>query len=155
MKDLLSELKDACRGAPPRSDVETIRRGQSTWFRGRPTHAPEGAIALLLSDEARVIINEADIRDVNRHGDDYNVAVSADANFLFRVEKVLKAAVGHDCKGGGKGPLKMEESEGGAGPVTDIVIGPIEVCDYICFDWVVGGIKFPVCVSVNCHIEKS
>jgi len=131
VKDLLSELKDACRGEAPRSDVETIKSGQSTWFRGRPAHAPEGAIALSLSDEARVIINEADIRDVNKHGDDYNVAVSADANFLFRIEKVLKATVGHGCKGGGKGPLKMEESEAGAGPITDIEIGPVEVCDLL------------------------
>ncbi len=155
MKDLLSELKDACKGEPPRSDVETIRSGQSTWFRGRPVHAPDGAIALSLSDEARVIINEADVREVSRHGDDYNVAVSADANFLFRVEKVVKATVGHCCKGGSKGPVKMKQSDGGAGPITDIDIGPVEVCDLICFDWVVGGISFPVCVTVNCRVEKS
>lgn len=154
MKDLLSALKDACRGEPLRSDIETIKSGQSTWFRGRPTHAPDGTIALALSDEARVIINEADVRDVNKHGDDYNVAVSAYANFLFRVEKVLKATVERG-KGGGRPPLKMEESEAGAGPITDIEIGPVEVCELICFDWVVGGIKFPVCVPVNCRIEKS
>ena len=131
MEELLSELKDACRSEPSPSAAETIGRGESTWFSGRPAHAPAGTIALALSDDARVIINEGDVRAVEKQGEHYSVAVSADTYVLLRIDKLLKAT----------------PQQGG----DTIVIGPVTVCDIVCGDVVIGGIRFWVCVPVNCR----
>jgi hypothetical protein len=149
VNELLSELKNACQSEPSPSDTEAIRRGESTWFRGRPAHAPEGTIALALSDEARVIINDGDVRAVEKQGEHYSVEVSADAHFLPRIDKVLKATVERGCDRGESPSPTMQQRDGGGPP---IVIGTIEVCDLVCGDVVLGGIRFPFCVPVNCKI---
>ena len=42
-------------------------------------------------------------------------------------------------------------------PISDIVIGPVEVCDLLCADVVVDNGKqsvvYHICIPVNCHIE--
>jgi hypothetical protein len=147
VKEFLSELKDACHSEPSPSDVETIRRGESTWFRGRPAHAPEGTIALALSDDARVIINDGDVRAVEKQGEHYSVEVSADTHVLLRIDKLLKATVERGCVRGESPSPTMQKRDGG-GPDIELVV--VEVCDLVCGDVVLGGIRTPVCVPVNC-----
>lgn len=150
MKNLLSELKDACKGEPSPSDIDTITRGQSTWFRGRPAHAAKGTIALALSDDARVVINDGDVRAVEKHGEHYSVEVSADAHVLLRIDKVLKATVQPSCNcGGNRSPILQQRGSGQQGGTT-IDIGDVEVCDLVCGDIVLAGIRIHVCVPVNC-----
>lgn len=150
MKDLLSELKNACKGKQSLSDVDTIRRGQSTWFRGRPAHAPEGTIALALSDDARVIINDDDVREVKKDGEHYNVEVSADAHVLLRIDKILKATVHHGCHVGDNRVPVQEKHDTGQERRPTVEIYDIVVCDVVCGDIVLDGVKIHVCVPVNC-----
>lgn len=149
VNELLSELKDACHSEPSPSDTETIRRGESTWFRGRPAHAPEGTIALALSDDARVIINDGDVRAVEKQGEHYSVEVSADAHVLLRIDKLLKATVERSCDCGESPSPTMQKRDGG-GPTIEI--GQIEVCKHVCGEVVLAGIRIPVCVPVDCKI---
>jgi hypothetical protein len=148
VKKVLSELKDACQGEPPPSDAEAISRGESTWFRGRPAHADKGTIALALSEDARVIINEADVRDVEKQGEHYSVAVSADAHVLLRIDKLLKATVEGGCGCGGSTSTTSQKQSPG-GPTIELEV--IEVCKLVCGDFVLAGVTFHVCVPVDCR----
>ncbi len=148
--ELLSELKKACLAAPTPSPAETIKRGKLTRLRGRPVHAPDGTIALALSDDATVIINENAIESVEKDGEKYAVDISADAYFSLRMEKLFKAT---PCSCGGDGhspPVASQEHP--AGPIIDLEIGPIEVCELVCGDVYINGFKIHVCVPVNCRI---
>jgi hypothetical protein len=154
MSDLLSELKAACRSESERPERERIAEGPATWFHGRPARAPEGTIALAGGD-AVVIVNETDVRAVEKDGDDYRVAVSADAHVLLRIEKLLKATPTSDCGCGdastpGTTTTARDKKDG---PIT-IEIGPITVCKHLC-GWVdlIGHLVY-VCVDVDCHVEK-
>lgn len=155
MKELLSELKNACRDEPSRSDIETIGHGQSTWFKGRPTHAPEGTVALALSEEARIIINDGDVLAVKKRGEYYSVEVSSDANFLLRIDKVMKATTQRDRGCGGIRPpmrqARHDRKDGAAG----IEIDEVEVCDLVCGEIVLAGIRIPVCIPANCKTTKA
>lgn len=151
MKKLLSDLKDACSKQPPPSESATIRRGEMTWFSGRPAPAPEGTVALAINDEAKVIINHDDVAAVEKQGESYSVAVSADAYVLLRVDKLLKATAKGSCDCG-QSPSSNLQQRAPKGPTIDI--GQIEVCDLVCGEIVLAGIKIPVCVPVNCKIVK-
>lgn len=155
MTELLSELKDACHRMSPSSEEAIIGRGESTWFRGLPAQAEKGTIALGLG-AARVIISERDIRGVTKDGDYYNVEVSADANVLVRLDKVVKAAAQHGCRcdpsGAGTHHTHTRPQ------IVDIEIGPITVCDLLCADVVIDNgrqsVKVEICIPVNCRIER-
>lgn len=150
--ELISELKKACQAAPSPALAETIERGKLTRLRGRPAHAPDGTIALALSDDAKIIISEDAIQSVEKDGEKYSVTISADAHFALSIEKLFKATP-CDCGGNGHGtPAAFQQ--GPAGPITDIEIGPIEVCELVCGDVYINGFKIHVCVPVNCRTEK-
>ena len=150
--ELLSELKKACMAAPAPSSAATIGKGKLTRLRGRPVHAAEGTIALALSDDATLIINENAIERVERDEDKFAVDISADAHFALRIEKLFKATP-CNCRGDGHTP-PVASQEHPTGPNIDIEIGPIEVCEIVCGDVYINGFKFHVCVPVNCRIEK-
>src|SRR5262245_435932 len=155
---LLSELKSACQAQPSPSDSERIAHGVSTWFSGRATHAPDGTIALALSEEAKVIIAETNVRAVTKEGDVYRVEVSAESNFLLRLEKVMKATVNDGCGNKKNHPPRSLARDAGSGDDEgDIVleIGPVTVCDLVCGDFVLAGVTFHVCVPVNCRTSHS
>lgn len=73
------------------SENDTITRGRTTWFKGKPAHASDGTIALALNDDVRIIVNEKDVLEVKKVDDRYSVEVSAEATFLVRIEKLLNA----------------------------------------------------------------
>jgi hypothetical protein len=157
MTDALSELKAACQREPSRSESSVISQGRWTWFRGRPAYAPDGTIALALSDDARVIINTGDVQAVKKEGEHFHVAVNADAYVLLRMEKLLKATPSSRCHRDGS-PLTMESEASQhpkSKPIIDIDIGPITICDVVCGDIVLLGQKIHVCVEVNCHTLPS
>ena len=154
MKELLSELKAACQGEPSRSDRESIEQGPSTWFRGKPAHASDGTVALEVGDEAKVIINERDVREVERDGTLYRVAVSADAHVMLRIDKLLKATPRAECGCEGEQTPEASRRQKGKGPIADIEIGDIEVCRLVCGDLILAGVRIPVCVPVDCKIIK-
>ena len=156
MSELLSELKEACRRVPAAVEDELIARGESTWFRGLPAHAEDGTIALGLGRDARVVISEGDVRAVEKDGDGYSVEVSSDANVLLRIEKALKATPTPqpDC---GCREHHAIAQRAGDGPITDIEIGPIMVCELLCADIVIDNgrqsVVYHICIPVNCYIE--
>ena len=146
-------MKNACQGEPPPSEVESIKRGETTWFNGRPAHAPEGTIALALSEDARIIINDGDVLAVEKEEGQYRVEVSADAHVLLRIDKLLKATVQlASCRCGGNRPSIMRKPGDTKEEGPTIEIGDIEVCKLVCGEFVLAGIRFPVCVPVNCKI---
>jgi len=103
-----------------------------------------------VSDDARVIINNGDIRGVEKQGEHYNVAVSADAYVLLRIDKLLKATPRHECGCGDDPPSIQKQADTGRKAPGDIIIGPVTVCELVCGDFVLAGIRIPVCVRVNC-----
>jgi hypothetical protein len=151
MTELLSELRAACRSEPARSERERIAEGPSTWFHGRPSRAPDGTIALSGGDGI-VIIDESDVRAVEKKDDAYRVAVSADAHVLLRIEKLLKATPTSDggCGDASKSGTTTTARDKG----VTIEIGPITVCKHLC-GWVdLFGHLVYVCVDVDCYVEK-
>ena len=156
MKELLSELKAACQSEPARSERESIEQGPSTWFRGKPAHASAGTVALEVGDDAKVIINEKDVRGVERDGERYRVAVSTEAHVLLRIDKLLKATPRTECgcEGDDRPSSGTSRRQKGEGPFGDIEIGDIEVCRLVCGDLWLGSIRIPVCVPVDCKIIK-
>ncbi len=151
MKELLTELKKACQSKPSSSESETIARGRSSWFKGRPSHAAEGTIALALNDDVKIIINEGDVLDVKKDDDGYSVNVSAEAHFLVRIEKLLKATPsGGSGDSHGEAPSTQQRRK----PIIDIDIGPIQICDLVCWDFVLDGRPYHICVPMNCRIEN-
>jgi hypothetical protein len=155
MTDLFTELKEACRREPEASDEEVIARGGSTWFRGRPTHAEEGTIALGMGRDAAVVISERDVRAVTKEGESYNVEVSSEANVLLRVEKSIKATVQPDCDchEDSASPKRTRSRKSD----IDLEIGPIMVCELLCTDVVIDNgrqsVVVEICIPVNCYIE--
>ena len=145
MKAILAELKEACISRPSPADGESISRGLSTWFTGRPAQASKGTVALTVSDDARIIISEDDILAVERDGDSFRVEVSADANVLLRIDKILKATVHSGCTCGTGASVVKHNTGGEEGQIIDI--GDIELCDLVCFK--IWGIRF--CIPVNCR----
>lgn len=155
MNDLLAELKAAARRRPAQSEREILAAGPTTWFSGPAAPAPDGTIALARGD-AKIIINEKDVRAVEKDGEEFRVGVSADAHVLLRVERLLKATpteVPADDCGCGEGSksgaqtLAREKKP----PIT-LDIGPITVCKHIC-GWVdIWGIHVYVCVDVDCYV---
>ena len=91
MTDAFSDLKAACSGQQPKSASDLIRAGSTSWFAGRPTSAPPGTIALSQNGPFKVIVREEDVKSVEKHEGLYLVEVSADANILIGLEKVIKA----------------------------------------------------------------
>lgn len=87
----LDDLRTACRAEPVRSEEEMIRTGETTWFMGRPTSAPEGMIALAQNEDMHTLIREADVLEVRKQNEFYLVKVSAEANILARFQRVVKA----------------------------------------------------------------
>ena len=154
MEDLLSELKERCQSQPSLSEGETIKQGKSTRFTGRPAHAPDGTIALALSDDAKIIVGESDVRSVQKDGEIYDVEVRSDAHFLLRIDKLFKATVYAREEGKHGTPVAAKHETGSKGPIVDIDIGDIEVCELICGDVYIDGFKFHICVPVNCRTEK-
>ncbi len=155
MTDLLSELKEACQHAPTASDEEMIARGGSTTFRGAPAHADQGTVALSLGRDARVIINERDVRAVTRDGDGYSVEISSDAHVLLRVEKSLKATPQPHCRCGDQ---HSDARKTVARERVGLEIGPITVCEVLCATVVIDNgrqsVVTEICIPVNCHVEK-
>lgn len=151
MATALSELKRACQAVPAAPPVEMIKQGTSTWLKGRPANAPDGTVALALSDDAKVIINESDVRSVEKRGDDYAVEVSADSHFLLHIEKLFKATPNCGCKGDHESSTIARHETGPTKPILDIEIGPITVCDWVCGYVYLAGPPVYVCVAVNCR----
>jgi len=146
MSSPLAELKAACTSSKSVPDVESIKNGVSTWFRGLPAPASPGTVALAIGGDAKVIINEGDIRSVEKVGELYRVEVSAESHFLLRIDKVMKATVTDDC-GCGK-----DQSPSAAR--TDVVarqkLTVWEMCERICASITIAGITFWICIDVNC-----
>jgi hypothetical protein len=146
MSSPLAELKAACSASKSSSDLESIKHGVSTWFRGLPAPASPGTIALAIGGDAKVIINEGDIRSVEKVGEHYRVEVSAESHFLLRIDKVMKATPSDDC--GCRKDLPPSTTH------TDVVardkLTVWEICQRICGIIVVGGISFFICVDINC-----
>lgn len=155
MSELLSELKEACHQTPPPSDEAIIDLGASTWFRGLPSSAEKGTVALSLGRDARVVIRDRDVRAVTRDGDYYNVEVSSEAHVLLRIDKALKAIVQPDCRcdqsGGETHQARTRRSK------VEIEIGPATVCEVLCADVVIDNgkqsVKVEICLPVNCWVE--
>jgi hypothetical protein len=148
---MLSELKSACQAEPSLSDRETIARGVSTWFHGRATHAPDGTIALAMSDDVKVIIAESDVRSVTKENDIYRVEVSAESNFLLRLEKVMKATVDGGCDNEDEPPTSLAKDAVKDKPRKgELTIGDVTVCTLRCTSFTIFGKKFEFCFPVNC-----
>ena len=151
---LLSELKEACQRVPAAPDHETIARGGSTWFRGMPARAEEGTVALGMGRDARVVIDERDVRSVTKEGDAYNVEISSEANVLLRIEKALKSTVQPDCRCREDHPPAQRKAGGSESP-GGLEIGPITICDLLCADVAVDNGKqsvlYHICLPVNCR----
>jgi len=146
MSSPLAALKAACAQSKSVSDQESIKHGVSTWFRGLPAPATPGTIALAIGGDAKVLINEGDIRSVEKVGEHYRVEVSAESHFLLRIDKVMKATATDDC-GCKKDPPPSTTH-------TDAVVFDRktvwEMCQVICGFIVIGGIKVYICVEINC-----
>jgi hypothetical protein len=155
--DLLAELKAAARKQTAFTEREIIANGPTTWFSGPAAPAPEGTIALGYRD-AKIVINESDIRGIEKHGDEFRVGVSADAHVMLRVDKLLKATPtddrDEDCGCGGEGKGGTQTIARDKKPPITIDIGPITVCKHICGWWYIGSIKVWVCVDVDCYVER-
>ena len=156
-EELLAELKAAARKQTAFTEREIIANGPTTWFSGSPAHSPEGTIALARGD-ARIIINESDVRAVEKDGDSFRVGVSAEAHVLLRVDKLLKATPtemrADDCGCGGEGREGTSTISRDKKPPITIEIGPITVCKHLC-GWVnLMGHNVYVCVDVDCYVEK-
>lgn len=83
----LSELKEACRARAVAIESQLIRAGASVWLAGHPAPASEGTIALANGLGTRIIIIEtADVQDVERKGAAYRVKVAADTKVLVRAD---------------------------------------------------------------------
>jgi hypothetical protein len=147
MSSPLAELKAACTSSKKSSsDLESIKHGVSTWFRGLPAPASPGTIALAIGGDAKVIINEGDIRSVEKVGEHYRVEVSAESHFLLRIDKVMKATATDDC--GCKKDLPSGSTSTGVVARDKLTVW--EICQRICGIIVVGGISFFICVDINC-----
>lgn len=146
MSSPLADLKAACAPSKSVADAESIKHGVSTWFRGLPAPASSGTVALAIGGDAKVIVNEADIRSVERVGEHYRVEVSAASHFLLRIDKVMKATVSDDCGCGKDQPPSTMPTDA----VTRDRKTVWEICQRICGIIVIGGIKVFVCVDVNC-----
>ncbi|MDQ2929324.1 MAG: hypothetical protein M3Y05_00675 [Gemmatimonadota bacterium] len=148
MNSHLADLKSACASPRPSSEAETIKGGVSTWFRGAPAPASEGTIALAIGGDAKIIIDEADIRSVEKDGELFRVEVSAEANFLLHIDKVLKATPidAADCGCDKEVPRAVEKS----GVVLREKHRVWEFCRLICGIIVIGGQHIYVCVEVDC-----
>jgi len=148
MSSPLAELKAACTSSKSVPDVESIKNGVSTWFRGRPAPSSQGTIALAIGGDAKVVIDEGDIRSVEKVGEHYRVEVSAESHFLLRIDKVMKATAsdegGCGCK---KDPPPSTEQ---TGVIARDKLTVWEICQRICGIIVVGGISFYICVDINC-----
>ena len=147
MSSPLAELKAACTSSKNPPDAESIKHGVSTWFRGLPAHASEGTIALAIGGDAKVIINEGDIRSVEKIGEHYRVEVSAESHFLLRIDKVMQATVSPDC-GCEKDDLPPSTKHTNAVARDKKTVW--EICQRICGIIVVGGVRVFICVDVNC-----
>jgi hypothetical protein len=154
--DLLAELKAAARKQTAFTERELIAEGPTTWFSGPAASAPDGTIALGYGD-GKIIINESDIRGIEKNGDQFRVGVSADAHVLLRVDKLLKATPTEerpdDCGCGGEGKGETQTIAREKKPPIVIEIGPITVCKHICGWFYLGAIRVWVCVDVDCHVE--
>ncbi len=120
MKDAFSDLKEACSEQQRKPASELIREGSTSWFAGRPTNAPRDTVALAQKGPFRVIIREEDVKSVEKHEDLYLVEVSADANILIGLEKVIKA----NLSGCGCHPKKQTPTEMHATVKDDTWINP-------------------------------
>jgi hypothetical protein len=146
MSSPLAELKAACTPSKSPSDVESIKHGVSTWFRGLPAPASPGTVALAIGGDAKVIINEVDIRSVEKVGELYRVEVSAESHFLLRIDKVMKATASDECGCEKNSPPTTAQT----GVIARDKLTVWEICQRICGIIVVGGISFFICVDINC-----
>ena len=98
MKDALKELLVASRQEPQVSQRDTIKRGQTVWYRGKAAPAEDGTVALDTITGGRIIIAEKDVRSVEKVDSAiFLVEVASEANVLVRFEAVAKADPG-ECK---------------------------------------------------------
>jgi|GEM_PF-2274897 len=148
MSSPLADLKAACTPSKTPSDAESIKHGVSTWFRGLPAATSDGTIALSIGGDAKVIINEGDIRSVEKVGEHYRVEVSAESHFLLRIDKVMKATATDECGCGCE--KNSQPSTTQTGVVAREKLTVWEICQRICGIIVVGGISFFICVDINC-----
>jgi hypothetical protein len=155
VNELLSELKEACRREPVRSDEASIERGESTSFRGVPAHAEEGTVALGLGEDVRIVFREQDVRGVTKDADRYRVEVSSEASVVLRVEKTVKARLEWECRcHGGVGGTQTILEERGGGPTLGL--GTItSVCKLLCADVTIDTGQqsrvVHICIPVDCY----
>jgi len=150
MNELLSELKSRCTAGDPQSVAELIRTGKTTWFGGRPAGAPEGTIALSQGGDIKLIINEGDVLDVEKHGELYLVNVSADSHVLVRIEKLVKADV-RDCRCDGsdepaQGVAQRSTVVGNQGGEPTIVVE----CEFKWICWWPGSNRYCFIYDIAC-----
>ncbi len=75
-----------------------------------------------------------DAKAVKKEGEYYSVEVSADANFLLRIDKILKATAQGGCNCGENRPPIFQGRDGGSEGGANLEIVEVEVCDLICDD---------------------
>ena len=161
MNDPLSELKKECRKRAEPSAPETIKLGETSWFRGTPADAPDGTVAIATGGDIKVIVREEDVLKVEREGEHFLVQVSADATVLVRLDKLTKARPsGGDC-GCGPRPDAIElrrppHGVGGAGAGLDPKPWPWcrLKCEVVVLCWEDRGGRYKFCVPfLLCHWE--
>jgi hypothetical protein len=124
-RDSVAELKAACAGQTP-SAADQLRMGRTTWLMGHPAAAPEGTIAVSRNGDFKLIIRDEDVLEVDKHGDEFLVKVSAEANILVSFEKVIKADPG-SCGCHETQPSPTLAREGGPVPDPDFDVNLINI----------------------------
>jgi hypothetical protein len=138
--DALSELKAACNEKERPTDLEAIGLGRPGWVRGRPAPAAKGTVALALSRDVIVVIDEKDVREAVKDGEHFLVSTSERAKVLVRIEAPAEVAftparqTAHSrecaCAQQGSPPSSIAKQ----GDIIDIEIGPITFCYEICVE---------------------
>lgn len=86
----LAELV-AASGQMTEAQRDLIKNGRTVWYRGKAAPAEAGLVAVDTESGGRIIIDEKDVRRVEKDGVAFLVEVTADANVLVRFESVVRA----------------------------------------------------------------
>jgi hypothetical protein len=96
--------------------------------------------------EVQIIINESDVREVQKEGSTYSVGVSVEANVLVRIDKLLKATPQPGDVRGRRRPVIAQQKDDKP-PITDVEVGPITVTPCLVCGWVLlWGTYFYLCI---------
>ena len=87
-ENILAELRNACQSISAVTDHKLLEVGETAWLAGHAAPASKGTITLRIGNASTVVVQEKDIVEVKKRGEQFMIRVKAGSEVLYKLEIV-------------------------------------------------------------------